>query len=134
MYELDIMYMNPFPCLYSSSLSDEESCMPMSDMSMTRVPIWTGLHTTPGAWEAWRITMVGIAGEKGLYDLLVPEGEARVKVVAGCRGRAGIRGTHGEPGRKGCLEEAPGSIWRDVRRREASAVAEGGDPTGGDCL
>ncbi len=37
-----------------------------------RVPVWTGLDTTPGAWEAWRIAVVGIAGERGLYDLVAP--------------------------------------------------------------
>ncbi len=31
-------------------------------------------------WEAWRIAMVGAAGEKGLYDLVVPGEQADVKV------------------------------------------------------
>ncbi len=47
---------------------------------MSRVPVWTGLDPAPGAWEVWRIAIVGIAGERGLYDLLVPGGEAQVMV------------------------------------------------------
>ncbi len=40
----------------------------------------TGLDIVPGAWEAWRIAIVGAAGEKGLYDLIVPGGQANVKI------------------------------------------------------
>ncbi len=52
------------------------------DANTGRVPVWKGLDPTPGAWEAWRIAVVGIAGEKGLYDLLVPERGAEIKVDA----------------------------------------------------
>ncbi len=27
---------------------------------MSRVPVWTGLDPAPGAWDAWRIAIVGI--------------------------------------------------------------------------
>ncbi len=47
---------------------------------MSRVPVWTGLDPAPGAWDAWRIAIVGTAGERGLYDLLVPVGQAEEKV------------------------------------------------------
>ncbi len=47
---------------------------------MSRVPVWTGLDPVPGAWDAWRIAIVGIAGERGLYDLLVPSQGVEVKV------------------------------------------------------
>ncbi len=50
------------------------------DANLTRVPVWTGLDTTPGAWEAWRIAVVGIAGEKGLYNLITPGEQADVKL------------------------------------------------------
>ncbi len=50
------------------------------DANLTRVPVWTGLDITPGAWEAWRIAVVGIAGEKGLYDLIAPGEQADVKL------------------------------------------------------
>ncbi len=50
------------------------------DASTGRVPVWAGLDTTPGAWEAWRIAVVGIAGERGLYDLLVPAEDADIKI------------------------------------------------------
>ncbi len=52
----------------------------MTDTSMTRVPVWTGLDPTPGVWDAWRIAIVGIAGERGVYDLLVPAEGAQIKV------------------------------------------------------
>ncbi|MCP4127002.1 MAG: hypothetical protein GY753_08075 [Gammaproteobacteria bacterium] len=39
------------------------------------MPVWTGLDPAPGAWNAWRI-----AGERGLYNLLVPVGQAEEKV------------------------------------------------------
>ncbi len=44
------------------------------------MPVWTGLDTAPGAWEAWRIAIVGIAGERGLYDLVAPGIQVDVKV------------------------------------------------------
>ncbi len=50
------------------------------DVNTSRVPVWTGLDPAPGAWEAWRIAIVGIAGERGLYDLLVQTEGAQVKV------------------------------------------------------
>ncbi len=66
--------------------------------------------------------------EGGKREPVVPASQG--DGVAGCQGRAGIRGAHGEPVREGCLEEAPGSLWRDDRRRETSAVTEGGAQTG----
>ncbi len=53
------------------------------DVSASKVPVWTGLDPTPGAWDAWRIAIVGIAGEKGLYGLLVPTGGAEIKAEEG---------------------------------------------------
>ncbi len=47
---------------------------------MSRVPVWIGLDPAPGAWDAWRIAIVGIAGERGLYYLLIPVGQAEEKV------------------------------------------------------
>ncbi len=45
-----------------------------------RMPVWNGLDTAPGAWETWRIAIVGIAGERGLYNLVAPGIQVDVKV------------------------------------------------------
>ncbi len=50
----------------------------------------TGLDPTPGALEAWRIVIVGIAGERGLYHLLVPGEGAQVKVEGEAMGSPAV--------------------------------------------
>ncbi len=32
--------------------------------------MWTGQNPAPGAWDAWRMAIVGIAGDRGMYVLL----------------------------------------------------------------
>ncbi len=50
------------------------------DLNMSRVPVWTGLDPAPGAWDAWRIAIVGVSGERGMYDILGPRGQAAAQV------------------------------------------------------
>ncbi len=96
------------------------------DANLTRVPVWTGLDTTPGVWEAWRIAVVGIAGEKGLYDLIAPGEQADVKVDSR-GGSQRVRGTERDARWERSLEKTPGGLRRDDHRRDTPTADESRD-------